>query len=53
MDKARRMFMGYISILGIVGFSGISLQAQPLHVGVDEGVCEGYRDSEFDPDGWL
>jgi hypothetical protein len=51
IDRARRSFMSYLSIMGFVGISGISLQAQPLPI--DDTINIHPLDSEFDPDGWL
>ncbi len=54
MDKSRRKFISYISILGIVGMSGLSLQAMEFNA--DEGVYVDHShldDDAFDPDGWL
>ena len=53
IDRARRNFIHYLSILGIVGVSGISLQAQPLSIRENNDINIHPLDSEFDPDGWL
>jgi riboflavin synthase alpha subunit len=51
INRARRNFMSYLSIMGFIGMSGISLQAQPLTI--NEEINIHPLDSEFDPDGWL
>jgi len=45
--------MQYMSILGFVGFSGLSLQAQPVNSKKTFSDVEGFDDPMFDPDGWL
>ena len=53
MNVYRRKFMQYMSILGFVGLSGVSLQAQSVNSVEDLTEVEGYNDHLFDPDGWL
>ncbi len=51
MNKSRRNFIGYMSILGFAGVSGMSLQAAtytPI-----ESIGHTRFDAEFDPEGWL
>jgi hypothetical protein len=55
MNKSRRNFMGYMSVLGIIGFSGLPLQAKPIENSSFTPVGTGIdlSDDAFDPDGWL
>jgi hypothetical protein len=53
MNIYRRKFMQYMSILGFVGLSGVSLQAQSVNSREDFSDVEGFNDHVFDPDGWL
>ena len=52
MDKSRRKFIGFVSVVGLVSLSGLSLVAGSL----DEGVYVDHShvsDDAFDPDSWL
>ena len=55
MDKSRRNFIGYMSILGVVGLSGLPVYAKPAgntsFTPIDDGIDRS--DASFDPDGWL
>ena len=51
MNKSRRNFISYMSILGIAGASGISLQAHTFNP--VESLGHTRFDVEFDPEGWL
>ncbi len=60
MQKSRRNFIGYLSILGISSFTGFSLtssplQASPIPLKVNHFNNDAHRihDDAFDPDGWL
>ena len=54
MDKSRRNFIGYMSVLGVVGFSGVPLQAKPAkEVFFTPVDTIDLSDDAFDPDGWL
>jgi ABC-type Fe3+-siderophore transport system permease subunit len=53
MQKSRRNFMTYMSILGISSFAGFSLtastqQASPISLSTSQ-----IDNDAFDPDGWL
>jgi len=52
MNKSRRNFISYMSILGFAGVSGMSLQAYSF-APIGESLGHTRFDSEFDPDGWL
>ncbi len=52
MNRARRNFIRYVSVMGIISISGLSLHAMDF----DEGVYVDHSlldDDAFDPDGWL
>jgi hypothetical protein len=53
MQKSRRNFMGYMSILTIAGFSGMSLQASSFSYADNASIVEHHDIHTFDPDGWL
>ncbi len=48
----RREFINFASIVGVVGFSGLSLFAKEMEyrVYIDQTIV---ADENFDPDGWL
>ncbi len=52
MNKARRSFISYMSILGFAGVSGMSLQAYSF-APIGESLGHTRFDAEFDPEGWL
>ncbi len=52
MDRSRRRFIGYISVLGAASLSGIDLIAFERVEGVYVDHSH-VSDDAFDPDGWL
>jgi hypothetical protein len=52
MQTARRNFLKYSSILGLLSFSGFSLFAKETAVPFDS-IGSTHMDEFFDPDGWL
>ncbi len=54
MNKSRRNFIGYMSVLGVVGFSGLPLEARATKDTVFMPIDGIDRSNNaFDPDGWL
>jgi len=47
--------MGYMSVLGVIGFSGLPLQAKPMKDAyfTPVGTEIDLSSDAFDPDGWL
>jgi len=52
MQTARRSFLKYSSILGLMSLSGFSLFARSAHSEVDL-LGSTHMDEHFDPEGWL
>jgi len=52
MQTARRNFLKYTSVLGLMSFSGFSLFAQTPQSQL-ETVGATHMDEHFDPEGWL
>ncbi len=59
MDKSRRNFIGYVTILGVTSLSGLSLSpetSQDNFISPTKGIDNTYINVDhesFDPDGWL
>jgi len=57
MDKRRREFLGYLSILGVAGLTSTTpLGALTFDATKNSGVYVDHshvHDDNFDPDGWL
>ena len=52
MQTARRNFLKYSSILGLLTFPGFSLFGKEPEYTV-ESIGSTHMDEAFDPDGWL
>ena len=55
MEISRRSFLGYLSALGFISFSEVSLMANDTNVIYDREDIPFHPDLDeaFDPDGWL
>ena len=54
MDRSRRKFIGFISVLGAASLSGISLIASEGFAANGVYVDHSHVSNDaFDPDGWL
>jgi hypothetical protein len=52
MQTARRKFLKYSSILGLMSLPGFSLFAKEPQFAV-ESLGSTHMDEDFDPEGWL
>ena len=52
MDKSRRNFIGYVTILGVTSLSGLSLSKENSKDTDNREHIDSHYES-FDPDGWL
>ena len=52
MQKARRNFLKYTSIMGLISLANISLFGKTFHLQTEE-IGSTHMDEYFDPENWL